>query len=292
MWTSPTRPPSNWMNAPYGVIRCTVPSTAAPTSRSAMSSSSSGCWSEPHPLGVGELSHRDQGPSICSKPGRPDRIDGSTASRLRASVPGHDGERDLARHDHAEALPGQALQVGRVVEPLNALGQALVLMLEQLGLALELADLGAVGEQLPEREQHRDEERRDHHPQDRRARGEHGAPCDGVADRAHVRLRSESPPAYRAPSPSSSSIRSSWLYLAVRSPREGAPVLICPAFVATARSAIVVSSVSPERWLITTPYEACWAIRTTSRVSVSVPIWFSLTRMAFAASPSIPRSSR
>ena len=32
--------------------------------------------------------------------------------------------------------------------------------------------------------------------------------------------------------------------------RAGAPVLICPQSVATARSAIVVSSVSPERWLI------------------------------------------
>ena len=32
--------------------------------------------------------------------------------------------------------------------------------------------------------------------------------------------------------------------------RAGAPVLIWPQLVATARSAIVVSSVSPERWLI------------------------------------------
>ena len=42
-------------------------------------------------------------------------------------------------------------------------------------------------------------------------------------------------------------MRSSWLYFATRSERAGAPVLIWPAFVATARSAIVVSSVSPER---------------------------------------------
>ncbi len=45
-------------------------------------------------------------------------------------------------------------------------------------------------------------------------------------------------------------MRSSWLYFATRSERAGAPVLICPQPVATARSAIVVSSVSPERWLI------------------------------------------
>ena len=43
-------------------------------------------------------------------------------------------------------------------------------------------------------------------------------------------------------------MRRSWLYLAMRSVREAEPVLICPALVATARSAMKVSSVSPERW--------------------------------------------
>src|SRR5262249_7993928 len=52
-------------------------------------------------------------------------------------------------------------------------------------------------------------------------------------------------PAYVARLPSSSSIRSSWLYFATRSERLAEPVLICPEPVATARSAIVVSSVSP-----------------------------------------------
>ena len=47
--------------------------------------------------------------------------------------------------------------------------------------------------------------------------------------------------------PSSSAMRSSWLYFALRSLRHGAPVLIWPQFVATAMSAIVESSVSPER---------------------------------------------
>ena len=46
-------------------------------------------------------------------------------------------------------------------------------------------------------------------------------------------------------------MRSSWLYFATLSDLDGAPVLICPHPVATARSAIVTSSVSPERWLIT-----------------------------------------
>src|SRR5215217_1865707 len=58
-------------------------------------------------------------------------------------------------------------------------------------------------------------------------------------------------PGYSASAPSASSMRSSWLYFATRSEREGAPVLICPQPVATARSAIVVSSVSPERCDIT-----------------------------------------
>ena len=52
---------------------------------------------------------------------------------------------------------------------------------------------------------------------------------------------------YVARSPNSSSIRSNWLYFAIRSVRDIEPVFICPAFVATAKSAIVVSSVSPLR---------------------------------------------
>ena len=46
---------------------------------------------------------------------------------------------------------------------------------------------------------------------------------------------------------SSSSMRMSWLYFAMRSERVSEPVLIWPAFVATAMSAMVESSVSPER---------------------------------------------
>ena len=46
-------------------------------------------------------------------------------------------------------------------------------------------------------------------------------------------------------------MRSSWLYLAMRSERDSEPVLICPALVPTAMSAIMLSSVSPERCEIT-----------------------------------------
>src|SRR3954464_13517896 len=66
-----------------------------------------------------------------------------------------------------------------------------------------------------------------------------------------IYLRKALRPGYVASAPSASSIRSSWLYFATRSERDGAPVLICPQPVATARAAIVVSSVSPERCDIT-----------------------------------------
>lgn len=70
--------------------------------------------------------------------------------------------------------------------------------------------------------------------------------------------------------------------------RAGAPVLIWPLPTATARSAMVVSSVSPERWLIMVRYPLLCANVTASRVSVRVPIWFTLTSSALAAPRSIP----
>src|SRR2546421_12307629 len=140
MWTRPTRPPSSWMNAPSGVIRCTVPSTTAPTSRSAMPSSSR-LWSEPSPARCGELSHRDHAPSICRNRAVRTGPRPSAARRLRVAVLGHDGERDLARHHHPDALSGQALQVGRVVEELDPGLEPPVALLQDLGLPGELGDL-------------------------------------------------------------------------------------------------------------------------------------------------------
>ena len=48
-------------------------------------------------------------------------------------------------------------------------------------------------------------------------------------------------------------MRNSWLYFATRSERDSDPVLICSALVPTAMSAMVVSSVSPERCERTVP---------------------------------------
>ena len=50
---------------------------------------------------------------------------------------------------------------------------------------------------------------------------------------------------YTALLPNSSSMRSNWLYLVMRSERLNEPILICPLLVAMAMSAMVASSVSP-----------------------------------------------
>ena len=76
-------------------------------------------------------------------------------------------------------------------------------------------------------------------------------------------------------SPSSSSIRNNWLYFAIRSERDADPVFICPQFKATAKSAMVLSSVSPERCDMTEVYPALCAMSTAAMVSVSVPISFT-----------------
>ena len=67
-------------------------------------------------------------------------------------------------------------------------------------------------------------------------------------------------------------MRSNWLYFAMRSVREAEPVLICPAEVATAKSAMNVSSVSPERCEMMELYPALRASSMASIVSVTVPI--------------------
>src|SRR3972149_4852838 len=94
-----------------------------------------------------------------------------------------------------------------------------------------------------------------------------------------------------AVSPSSSSILISWLYLASLSVLDNDPVLIWPVLHATDRSAIVVSSVSPERCEITAVYPALFAISTESSVSVNVPIWFTFTSIELPTPSFIPFSS-
>ena len=86
-----------------------------------------------------------------------------------------------------------------------------------------------------------------------------------------------------ARSPSSPSMRMSWLYLASRSERDSEPVLIWPQLVATARSAMVAvlglaRAVRHHRGVA----GACAPCSTASSVSVSVPIWLTLTRIELA----------
>lgn len=70
----------------------------------------------------------------------------------------------------------------------------------------------------------------------------------------------------------------------MRSLRLREPVLICPLLVATAMSAMVESSVSPERWEVTVVYPWRCAISMASNVSLSEPIWFTLMRMELPGS--------
>src|SRR5690606_28900334 len=100
----------------------------------------------------------------------------------------------------------------------------------------------------------------------------HHSPMASQHDMPGSGTGSASMPAYFASLPSSCSMRSSWLYLAMRSERDIEPVLICVARVATAMSAIVASSVSPERWDTTAAYPASAAMLIAASVSVSVPI--------------------
>src|SRR5207247_5944897 len=109
--------------------------------------------------------------------------------------------------------------------------------------------------------------------------GPHGPPC---TIHAGAPPASAALPGYDAASARSSSMRSSWLYLATRSDRAGAPVLICPQLVATAMSAMVASSVSPERCERIAEYPLRIASCTASNVSVSVPIWLTFTRIELA----------
>ncbi len=54
----------------------------------------------------------------------------------------------------------------------------------------------------------------------------------------------------------------------------------------------MTSSVSPERCEITAVQPARCAISTAASVSVSVPIWFTFTRIEFAIPSRMPRASR
>src|SRR5918999_708860 len=252
-------------------MRCTVPSTTAPTSRSAISTPSS-----VGPYGPGQQGRNYPTSHI------PASIPNLAVRREGLAVLGDGHEGDLPLLHHPQAPAGQEFQVLGIVEALDALLEGRSLLLQGDHLPLQGGDIGLLPEVLAQGHGRGGGQGEHQDGQDQGPAREAGpGPLHGRAPRSQRRnLRYGADPAYRAVSPRSSSIRTRRLYLAVRSPREGAPALIWPAPVATPRSAMVVSSVSPDRWETTRPNPASAAWETTSRASVSVPIWLTFTRMA------------
>ena len=78
------------------------------------------------------------------------------------------------------------------------------------------------------------------------------------------------------------------MYLATLSDLDNEPVLIWDEFVATDKSEIKVSSVSPDRCEIIVLKSFFCAKLITSKVSLTVPIWFNLTNIELADFSSIP----
>src|SRR6266545_876547 len=168
---------------------------------------------------------------------------------LRGQAAGRVQNDDIARRDEIQLLAGSLLGGKLVAIRSFDRGFDLVVLSAQIpNLLVELLDLGARLLQLEdpairdeqETEQHRRSRERDEERHDgaRAPRGRrHGAHAGNT-----------SRPANRPTPARSSSISSSRLYFASRSPRQAEPVLIRPALTATARSAIESSGVSPERW--------------------------------------------
>jgi len=78
----------------------------------------------------------------------------------------------------------------------------------------------------------------------------------------------------------------------MRSPRHGAPALICPVPIATAKSAMKVSSVSPDRCETTQRQPACRHSSIAPIVSLTVPIWLGLMSAALVVFSAMPRAMK
>src|SRR5690349_7003502 len=158
-------------------------------------------------------------------------------------IPRYQPVEDLPVPDHSELLPRRPLLRRRIILQRPRVAR------QRIELRLELPHRVPLGaEPLPQRPPvlgrvfaaiHR--EPRQHHRGDQP--GGLGLPHRPYNCR----------PAYSPTSPTSSAIRKSWLYFATRSVRDPEPVLIWPTPEATAKSAINVSSVSPERCEMTAP---------------------------------------
>src|SRR6266446_8632804 len=196
----------------------------------------------------------------------------------------------LALADHAHLLAGELFDVERVVaQPVHRARELGLLGAQRAQLALDGLH---VAPHLPgaHRFLHAEhgQAHREHDHGDG-AQALRAQPLDVGPAGLHRAIRVyRERPGHDAAWPSSSSMRSSWLYFAVRSLRATEPVLIWPALTATARSATKVSSVSPERCEMTVPYPARLASSMASSVSVSVPTWLTFTSTALARPLAIP----
>src|SRR5262249_36206639 len=161
----------------------------------------------------------------------------------------------LALADHAHLLAGELLDVERIVaQALDGARELGLLGAQRLHLALHRPHVAPHlpgAHRLLHAEHGQADRQHDHGDGAELLRAQ---PLEVDPGRSHRAMRVERErPGHDAAWPSSSSMRRSWLYLAVRSLRATEPVLIWPALTATARSATKVSSVSPERWEITVP---------------------------------------
>src|SRR3989442_2005539 len=130
-------------------------------------------------------------PAHSAYPGRPGPKPPDLAVHgLGRTVPGNDDEADLSLLHHAQALPGDPLDVRGIVEPFDLLLELGVLLLQKLRLplqlvqALSLRHVGAHGNCQIE------EERRDDHRQHGRPGGEPD-PTTGPSPRGDGRAAHE-----------------------------------------------------------------------------------------------------
>lgn len=142
--------------------------------------------------------------------------DGGPSGRRRCWWRNHD-VRDLTRLHKAHLLSGELFEVTRIVQTIESLLQSEVLSTQGRQPYLLGIYASPLFVCLPGRSERQDRQAADQCSDEG---------CSKSQSERDCHLGKEPEPAYRAVLPSNSSIRSNWLYLATRSERAGAPVLI------------------------------------------------------------------
>src|SRR5688572_4494022 len=170
-------------------MRWTVPSTTAPTSMSAIRTPLVQWGPRPRPTGR-PLSHQATG-SVNGQYSASARVllfqpPTLAVGLWKAPALRHGDEGDLAGFDHTEALPGDPLEFGRILEPLNPTIQATSLLHQDLDLSLQGPDPGPLGQILAKGN---DGGRHQHEENGAEKRGPSGEarpnPGDGLGSGAH-----------------------------------------------------------------------------------------------------------